>query len=50
MWVIMPNEDRDLGDVHPRSPVEVEQYGDGHGVVRVLPPPCESEDTAARSS
>lgn len=46
LWLIAPNEDRDLGEVHPRSPIVVALLEGGGFTVDILPPVPEGEDLA----
>ena len=39
MWVIAPTHEIDLGEIDPRSPINIEQYADGTIEVAVLPAP-----------
>ncbi|MGH6910501.1 MAG: hypothetical protein ACREEG_09965, partial [Phenylobacterium sp.] len=40
LWLITPDEDIDLGDVHPQAQFEIQQAAPGGKVtVTVLPPP-----------
>lgn len=49
LWLIAPEEDVDLGEVHPRSPLRIEQPSRGGPVkVTVLPPIPQGMSLAAR--
>jgi hypothetical protein len=43
MWLIAPNQDVDVGETDPRSPLFYEQAADGSVTVTVLPPLAEGE-------
>ena len=35
-WLVLPDEDRDLGDIPPRQTIEVDQHPDGRWDVRIV--------------